>query len=200
MNKAYRERGGTVPLILKLSLTPRPLQPLGRSPWNTLKKCCKGPTNSWSQHFAKKNKSFAPGKMQTPIIQLMALSLYWLSCPDFIWSNQECIIYITTFSVSVFVEGVLIFHLTITFCHFLPWAWVVNVTRWMKLKDGGRKLPSPNTRHYPSIFSIGNGQTTKNCSKTCDLDWDLNLKHSEQIAGLFTTQLIYARQKFNPTF
>jgi hypothetical protein len=68
VNKVYRERGGTVPLILNLSLTPRLLQPLEHN-----EKGLRGP-NSWSQHFAKKN--FAPGKMQTLIIQLMVLSLY----------------------------------------------------------------------------------------------------------------------------
>jgi len=112
--------------------------------------------------------------------------------PKIIQSNQERVIYITFWvSVCVFGGGVLILYYT--FCHFLPRTWVGNVTKWMKLKDDGRES-SPNTRHYPSIFSVWGG------GQTWGLGWDLNLKHSEQTAGLRTTQLISGSQKLKPPF
>jgi hypothetical protein len=45
-----------------------------------MKKGCVGPTTGLN--ILQKEKSFAPGKMQTLIIQLMAMSPYRLSCPN----------------------------------------------------------------------------------------------------------------------
>lgn len=171
------------------------------NPWNTMKKGCVGPTAGLNI-LQKKILPLARCKPWSSSSWYCHYTDWAVPTPKIIWSNHECVIYITTFSVSVCVcvcVGVLIFYRTITFCHFLPHAWVGNVTRWMKLKDG-RESSSPNTRHYPSIFSVGNEHTTKNCSQTWGLGRDLNLKHSEQTAGLLTTQLISGRQKLNPTF